>query len=100
MTGYVDDCGGQTNEWCVDPIENTERLQAKVTHDAQCWTNLLSVTGGTLALPKCSVHIVQWQYTITGAPVFGSSQQPLTHQGRGHRSSNEEEPPVGTAVSI
>ena len=59
MTGYVDDCGGQTNEWSKDPKENNERLIAKVTHDAQCWTNLLSVSGGTLSLPKCSGHLMQ-----------------------------------------
>ena len=32
MTGYVDDCEGQTNEWCLDPKENTDRLIAKVSH--------------------------------------------------------------------
>ena len=72
MTGFVDDCGGQTTERCLDPVENHERLRARVEHNAQAWTNLLSASGGALELTKCSCHMVEWQFSIQGAPVLVS----------------------------
>lgn len=71
MVGFVDDCNGQTNTFLSDGSEATlsDVLQHAQTN-AQQWSNLLHVSGGALELSKCSCHVLQWLFSMQGAPVL------------------------------
>jgi hypothetical protein len=71
LIGFVDDCNGQTNTFDMDG--SPSRLPALLSQtqaNAQQWTDLLSASGGALELSKCSCHILQWQFSLQGAPVL------------------------------
>ncbi|KAI2496301.1 hypothetical protein MHU86_18213 [Fragilaria crotonensis] len=71
LIGFVDDCNGQTNSFADDGSPNTVKtLVAQAQANAQCWTDLLMASGGALELSKCSNHILQWQFSMQGAPVL------------------------------
>ena len=82
MIGFVDDCNGQTNSFTDDGSSTTlQKLIQQTRHNAQAWNDLLSASGGALELSKCSCHVLQWQFTIQGAPILvpthASSQSSL-----------------------
>ena len=73
MIGFVDDSNGQVNSFLRDESpEELNRLIRKAEYSATTWSNLLSATGGSLELSKCSYHIANWQFSMQGAPVLGS----------------------------
>ena len=73
MIGFVDDSNGQVNSFLRDESpEELNRLIRKAEYNATTWSNLLSATGGSLELSKCSYHIANWQFSMQGAPVLGS----------------------------
>ena len=73
MIGFVDDSNGQVNSFLQDESpEGLQHLIRKAEHNATTWSKLLSATGGSLELSKCSYHVVNWQFSISGAPVLSS----------------------------
>jgi len=71
LIGFVDDCNGQTNAFESDGSTRTvQQIVSQTQSNAQCWTNLLTASGGALELSKCSNHILQWQFSMQGAPVL------------------------------
>jgi len=70
MIGYVDDCTGQVNEFLSDQQPHPNILIDRMQHDAQLWSDLLWASGGALELPKCTYHVVNWQFTAAGAPIL------------------------------
>ena len=71
LIGFVDDNGGQTNEFQSDGSEaTTARLIQNTSQNAQLWANLLQVSGGAIEMAKCSVHVIQWLFSSTGGPVL------------------------------
>jgi hypothetical protein len=71
MVGFVDDCNGQTNSFKDDVSdESLQQLINKTQVNAQVCTDMLHASGGALELSKCSCHILQWQFSIQGAPVL------------------------------
>jgi hypothetical protein len=71
LIGFVDDCNGQTNSFSDDGSSVTvQQLVSQTQRNAQCWTDLLHASGGALELSKCSNHIIQWQFSMQGAPVL------------------------------
>ena len=71
LIGFVDDNGGQTNEFDSDGSEETTaRLIKNTSKNAQLWANLLQVSGGAIEMAKCSVHVIQWLFSTTGGPVL------------------------------
>ena len=71
LIGFVDDNGGQTNEFDSDGSEETTaRLIQNTSKNAQMWANLLQVSGGAIEMAKCSVHVIQWLFSTTGGPVL------------------------------
>ncbi|KAI2491614.1 hypothetical protein MHU86_22931 [Fragilaria crotonensis] len=69
ITGFVDDCGSQITDQGSPSASPGDILQG-VQYNAQLWTNLLSASGGALEISKCSCHVVQWQFSQNGSPVF------------------------------
>ena len=71
LIGFVDDCNGQTNQQAPDGApQRLPSLLKQTQHNAQQWTDLLSASGGALELSKCSCHILQWQFSVQGAPIL------------------------------
>lgn len=70
MAGFVDDSNGQTNCFEGDEKEDTWKVILQYAQqNAQLWTNLLHASGGALELSKCSFHLLQWSFLVSGAPV-------------------------------
>ena len=66
MIGFVDDNNDQTNRFLQDEDSTTLHLVLEQTqHNAQCWNNLLTASGGALKIPKCSYHVVHWKFEKT-----------------------------------
>ena len=71
MVGFVDDCNGQSNLFAEDGSQETvDKIIANTTANAQHWNNLLEASGGALELSKCSCHVLQWVFTVSGAPML------------------------------
>lgn len=71
LIGFMDDNGGQRKEFNSDvSMETTARLIQNTSRVAQLWVNLLQVSGGTIEMAKCSVHVIQWLFSATGGPVL------------------------------
>ena len=71
MLGFVDDCNGQSNLFDADGSSATvHKIVENTRKNAQHWNNLLAASGGALELSKCSCHILQWVFTISGAPLL------------------------------
>jgi hypothetical protein len=54
----------------TDPRQLLKTLLHQTRQNAQTWTDLLSASGGTLELAHCSCLILQWQFSIQGAPAL------------------------------
>jgi exonuclease III len=73
MIGFVDDSNGQVNSFLREEShDELQRLIRQAEHNAITWSNLLEATGGSLELLKCSYHVVNWKFSIQGAPVLSS----------------------------
>lgn len=72
LIGFVDGCNGQTNLFSRDGSRETMQsiVVSQAQENAQYWTDVLHASGGSLELNKCSSHILQWQFSLTGAPVL------------------------------
>ena len=71
MVGFVDDNNGQVNSFSEPRTQQSlPLLHHQARQNATVWANLLSVTGGTLELSKCSYHVMNWNFSMTGAPVL------------------------------
>jgi hypothetical protein len=76
LVGFVDDCNGPTNTF--GKHTNVHQLAQQVQENAQVWSNYLGASGGLLELSKCSVYVLQWNFTQLGAPVLAL----LNHMNR------------------
>jgi len=72
LIGFVDDCNGQTNSFGRDGSSETVKQIVSQAH----WADLLHASGGALEISKCSNHILQWQFSMTGAPVLVPTHLP------------------------
>jgi hypothetical protein len=116
MVGFVDDCNGQTNSFKEDVTDQSvHKLVAQTQANAQAWTDMLQASGGALELSKCSCHILQWQFSLQGAPVlvpkhseesaqinvwdaYGNTEQSLQPLGafHAHKTLGHFKDPAGT----
>jgi hypothetical protein len=77
LIGFVDDCNGQTTSFGSDGSSTTvTQLASQAQDNAQCWSDLLYASGGSLELSKCSAHILQWKLSMAGAPVLVPAHSP------------------------
>ena len=79
MVGFVDDCNGQSNLFAEDGSQATvDKILANTAENAQYWNDLLAASGGALEVSKCSCHVLQWVFTVGGAPLL--VPRPTTQQ--------------------
>ena len=69
MVGFVDDSTGTCNDFQQQQEAPLEELLKRMEYDAQLWNNLLYCSGGKLELPKCSFHVLRFQFKPCGQPV-------------------------------
>jgi hypothetical protein len=69
MVGFVDDSTGTCNDFQPQVEAPLSELFKKMEYDAELWSNLLYCSGGKLELPKCSFHVLQFQFQANGQPV-------------------------------
>ena len=78
MIGFVDDNNDQTDCFFQDEDSTTLTLAlAQTQHNAQCWNNLLTASGGALEIPECSYHVFNWKFAKNGSPVLVSLSNSL-----------------------
>lgn len=95
MVGFVDDSTGGVNKFCAIIQPNPEELLGLMRADAQLWNDLLWVSAGALELPKCSYHVVHYNFTNEGAPVLqGGQVGPDLVLSSGDRSLTQKIPPL------
>ena len=91
MVGFVDDCNGQSNLFTEDGSQATvDKIIAQTTANAQHWNDLLAASGGALELSKCSCHILQWVFTVGGAPMLVPRHTRLQSTLKVHDSVSNE----------
>jgi hypothetical protein len=74
MIGFVDDSTGQVNDFLSNTQPDPETLAQIMKIDAQLWSDLLWISGGSLELPKCSYHQVHFDFLPTGRPIMRPGQ--------------------------
>ena len=68
MVGFVDDSTGSCNDFQPNTQIPLPTLFSQMEHDAQLWNNLLYCSGGKLELPKCSFHVLHFEFEPNGQP--------------------------------
>ena len=76
MIGFVDDTKDQLNDFVASPQPPMQELVKKMEQDAQCWHDLLWISGGALELKKCSYHAVEWFFNKKGFPIMTGGSPP------------------------
>jgi hypothetical protein len=77
IVGFVDDSNCQTNFFRCNDQTSCEHLIAAATHDAQLWADLLWTSGGYLELPKCSYHVIHFDFSSNGRPFMTNRTDPV-----------------------
>ena len=77
LIGFVDDKSGSTNDFLLKQAAPPEHYISLATHDAQCWNDLLKLSGGALEDSKCSYHVLYYDFTINGLPILRGTVVPL-----------------------
>ena len=62
MVGFVDNSTGQVNHFLEDNQPTLDTLVQSMAKDAQLWNMLLHTSGGKLEIPKCSYHIIYFEF--------------------------------------
>ena len=68
MVGFVDDCTGTCNDFQPQLQATTDNITNTMAKDAQTWNDILWCSGGKLELPKCSFHVLEFQFSPDGTP--------------------------------
>ena len=69
MVGFVDDSTGSCNDFQPSYQAPLQELFQRMQYDAQLWNNLLYCSGGKLELPKCSFHVLHFDFQPDGKPI-------------------------------
>jgi hypothetical protein len=94
MIGFVNDSNGQVNTFADNDTSHVlSELHARGKKNASTWAQLLRATGGLFGLPKCSYHLLYWQFSMQGAPVLASCPQE-------YRSIDEMDPESGIEQTL
>lgn len=67
MVGFVDDSTGRANKFEQRPQPTAIQLTQLMSEDAQHWHDALDFSGGKLELPKCSYHLLTYQFQPDGS---------------------------------
>jgi hypothetical protein len=72
MTGFVDDNNCNSREDAITHEDHSDGIISLMHFDAQVWHDLLWTSGGALELTKCQYHLMDWNFTIVGAPILNT----------------------------
>lgn len=75
LSGYVDDTNASLNDWLPQHEHDLQVLLKRLQQDAQCWNDLLFISGGKLEISKCSFHVLSFKFQPDGKP-FPSKDLP------------------------
>jgi exonuclease III len=79
MTGFVDDNNCNSCEDAIHHEPSSTGILSRMRHDAQLWHDILWTSGGALELSKCQYHLMQWNFTMAGAPILETGTDPENH---------------------
>ena len=68
MVAFVDDSTGTYNDFRPQSEPNINEMLPHAQHDCQTWNDLLWCSGGKLELPKCSYHVLRFEFLPNGIP--------------------------------
>jgi hypothetical protein len=68
MVAFVDDSTGTYNNFLPQDELHIQTLLSNAQQDCQSWNDLLWCSGGKLELPKCSYHILRFEFLPNGTP--------------------------------
>ena len=68
MLRFVDDSTCQTNDFLANNQPSLPDLICQMEADAQLWNMLLHTLGGRLKIPKCSYHVIYFEFHDLGLP--------------------------------
>ena len=69
MVGFVDDSTGSYNDFRPQHELPFDTMMDNMQQDAQTWNDLLWCSGGKLELPKCSYHVLRFNFAPNGKPI-------------------------------
>jgi hypothetical protein len=72
MTGFIDDNNCNSCEDAITHEDHSDGIISCMRFDAQLWHDLLWTSGGALELTKCQYHLMDWNFTIAGAPILNT----------------------------
>jgi hypothetical protein len=73
MTGFVDNNNCNSCEDAITHEDHSEQgIISRMRFNAQLWHGLLWTSGGALELTKCQYHLMDWNFTIVGAPILNT----------------------------
>jgi hypothetical protein len=70
MVGFVDNTSGSVNDLSNSSVPSIQLLVHLMQTDSQLWSDLLYNSGGALELPKCSYHVMFYDFTPACAHVL------------------------------
>jgi hypothetical protein len=71
MTGFVDDNNCNRCEDAINHEDHSNVIISRMRFDAQLW-HVLWTSRGALELTKCQYHLMDWNFTIAGAPILNT----------------------------
>jgi hypothetical protein len=72
MTGFVDDDNCNSCEDAITHEDHSDGIISRMRYGAQLWHDLLWTSGGALELTKCQYYLMDWDFTIAGAPILNT----------------------------
>ena len=66
MVAFVDDSTGTYNDFQPQSEPPIQTMLPHAQHDCQTWNDLLWCSGGKLELPKCSYHVLRFEFLPNG----------------------------------
>ena len=68
MIGFVDDTNGSATDFMLPHALPPDHCVSLTTHDAECWNDMLQLSGEPLKETKCSYHFLYYSFTSSGIP--------------------------------
>ena len=80
MVAFVDDSTGTYNDFQAQTEPTLLEMLPHAQSDCQSWNDLLWCSGGKLELPKCSYHVLRFEFLPNGIPYAKKSDDDLLLQ--------------------
>ena len=88
MVAFVDDSTGTYNDFQPQSQSAVHTMLPHAQSDCQSWNDLLWCSGGKLELPKCSYHVLRFEFLPNGIPRAKKSADDLQLQVKDAETGN------------